>query len=149
MAISFSKIDRSNLQIDFAHIISREEILRFQSQFEELAINRFPRAIQFVLNKTSRDAQEGLRDAVEQAFDNPVQFSRVNPDDLNRTSIRRWNRRVVALAGTDTAAVMAVRVEVPAGTKVVIRTGNTATAGAAADLGLTLSFQRLLSALLS
>ena len=47
------------------------------------------------------------------------------------------------------APALTVPVDVPAGTKVVIRTVNTATAGAAADLGITLSFQRLLSTLLS
>lgn len=90
----YPTIDNGRLDIKLKSLIDPKDLARSQDRFTELALNDFPAAFQYALIHTARDAQEGLGDAIEDAFDNPVAFSHVNPDDLRRTSIRRWSTRV-------------------------------------------------------
>jgi hypothetical protein len=90
----YTKIENGSLGITLESLIEPEELARFQDRFERLTVNDLPSALQYAMVATTREAQEAMADVVDDVFDNPVPYTRVNPTDLKHTSIRRWNARV-------------------------------------------------------
>ncbi len=75
---------KSKLALTLDAVIPRGQIEVWEEDFRKLGAQRFPRALQFALNKVAREAQIGIGQAIDQVVDRPAPFTRVT--DLGRKS---------------------------------------------------------------
>ena len=67
----------STLNLSLDAVIPKGTIELWERDFKALGAQRFPRALQFALNRVAREAQVGIGEAIDRVIDRPAPFSRV------------------------------------------------------------------------
>lgn len=92
------RIGNDNLVIGLSLAIPQDRIAVWQEQFEAYGAKRFPRALQFALNRVARDAQKGIGEAIDRVIDRPVMLSRVT--DTGRSSVLTKGKGLTSASDT-------------------------------------------------
>lgn len=66
------KIDNGRLQISLKQAIPRDVVSEWESIFEEVGAKRFPRALQWAVNRVAKDAQRYIGEEIDATIDNPA-----------------------------------------------------------------------------